>query len=163
MTPAEAGIPAAALAREAAASAAMAADEDKGVGGGTCSCGRKGTAAVVTKARGHRDYNSGEPEPAPPVGRAPVPDPNPTAVPSSSAARSIRDGGEATAAHQALVADQAHATASGGSGGVDLGDRQLAVSSREATSGLSAHLQGLDAGRLAIQANGGGHLKGGKK
>jgi hypothetical protein len=159
MTPAEAGIPAAALAREADAIAAARRDEeDKG----TCGCG-KAAPAVVTKARGNRDYNSKEPEPRVPVSDRVVPNPaNPGAVPSSSPARVIRDGLQASAAHQALAADQAHA-GSGGSGSGDLGDRQLAVSSREASSGLSPALQAIDASRLAVQANGAPPLRGGKK
>jgi hypothetical protein len=155
LTPAQANIPAdglyaAALAREAQA------DEDKGVGGGTCSCG-KAASASVTKARGNRDFNSKEPEPVVPTGRAPVPA-NPQGVPSSSPARSIRDGREATAAHQALAAagstDLGHAAVGG--------RHELAVSHREATSGLSAALKAIDAGRLAVQANGAPPLRGGK-
>jgi hypothetical protein len=123
--------------------------QDKGP---VCTCARKEAAAAVAKAG--RDYNTGADEPKVPASaKPPVPDPNPQAVPSSSRASTIRDGAEATRAHQADVA------AAGATGAV--ATPSGVFTHREATAGLSPHLRSLDAGRLAVQRNGGGNLKGG--
>jgi hypothetical protein len=102
------------------------------------------------KAR-HRDFNTQTPEPAVPRGRGFTFDPaNPGAVPADSPARSVKDGAEATAAHRA--------------GGGDAGfGADVAPQLRNASEGLSPALKKVDAGRLAVQANGGGHLNGGTK
>lgn len=102
------------------------------------------------KAR-HADRNTGEKEPALPKGRAVNPA-NPTAVPSDSPASTIKDGGEATRAHNA-------------GDGPAPADYGATPQSRDAGEGLGKHLQQYDAGRLARQCNGGGTIrtKGGKR
>jgi hypothetical protein len=111
----------------------------------------------------HRDYNTGKPEPEVKVSaanRLGILNPaNPTAIPADVAHLVPSDVKEGAKALEAVVAAlSANPELGNGPVTIPVGPDGSTVTFQDASAGLSSHLQGLDASRLAVQGNGQGNL-----